>query len=99
MDLDASRRQQLIDRVAQQIVGRGMTAPAILFLEMHKPLAFLGAQLLWIAQPFLSIGLNNADLSDLITVIEDRAGVEELIERLEARQTDSPASPQLHQRT
>ncbi|HEX7593794.1 MAG TPA: hypothetical protein VF429_06450 [Anaerolineae bacterium] len=76
-----------------------MTAPAILFLEMHKPLAFLGAQLLWIAQPFLSIGLNNADLSDLITVIEDRAGVEELIERLEARQTDSPASPQLHQRT
>jgi len=99
MDLDASRRQQLIDRVAQQIAGRGMTAPAILFLEMHKPLAFLGAQLLWIAQPFLSIGLNNADLSDLITVIEDRAGVEELIERLEARQTDSPASPQLHQRT
>lgn len=76
-----------------------MTAPAILFLEMHKPLAFLGAQLLWIAQPFLSIGLNNADLRDLITVIEDRAGVEELIERLEARQTDSPASPQLHQRT
>jgi hypothetical protein len=99
MDLDASRRQQLIDRVAQQIAGRGMTAPAILFLEMHKPLAFLGAQLLWIAQPFLSIGLNNADLRDLITVIEDRAGVEELIERLEARQTDSPASPQLHQRT
>ena len=99
MDLDASRRQQLIDRVVQQIAGRGMTAPAILFLEMHKPLAFLGAQLLWIAQPFLSIGLNNADLSDLITVIEDRAGVEELIERLEARQTDSPSSPQVHQRT
>ena len=99
MDLDASRRQQLIERVAQQIAGRGMTAPAILFLEMHKPLAFLGAQLLWIAQPFLSIGLNNADLRDLITVIEDRAGVEELIERLEARQTDSPASPQVHQRT
>jgi hypothetical protein len=99
MDLDASRRQQLIERVAQQIAGRGMAAPAILFLEMHKPLAFLGAQLLWIAQPFLSIGLNNADLRDLITVIEDRAGVEELIERLEARQTDSPASPQLHQRT
>jgi hypothetical protein len=99
MDLDASRRQQLIDRVVQQIAGRGMTAPAILFLEMHKPLAFLGAQLLWIAQPFLSIGLNNADLRDLITVIEDRAGVEELIERLEARQTDLPSSPQVHQRT
>ncbi len=76
-----------------------MTAPAILFLEMHKPLAFLGAQLLWIAQPFLSIGLNDADLRDLITVIEDRAGVEELLARLEARPTDSPSSPQRHQRT
>ncbi len=99
MALDATRRQQLIDRLAHRIAELGMTAPAILFLEMHKPLAFLGAQLLWAAQPFLNIGFDNADLSDLALLIEDRAGVDELIDRLESIQVKPPASPHLHQRT
>ena len=65
----------------------GMTAPAILFLETYKPLAFLGAQLLWFAQPFLSLGFKETDLRDVTLLIEDRGGVEELIDRLEALQT------------
>ena len=99
MALDKLRRQQLIDRMARRIADLGLTAPAILFLEMHKPLAFLVAQLLLVAQPFLSIGLNNADLSDFAAIIEDRGGVEELIERLESIKSDQPAAPQLRQRT
>lgn len=98
MALDTTRRQQLIDRFARRIAGLGMAAPAILFLEMHKPLAYVGAQLLWAAQPFLSLGFDEADLRDFATIIEDR-GVEELIDRLESIKTESPSSPQLHQRT
>lgn len=99
MTLDTPRRQQLIDRLAHRIAGLGMTAPAILFLEMHKPLAFLGAQFLWAAQPFLSIVWNDADLRDFAAIIEDRAGVEELIDRLESIEPEPPSSPRLHQRT
>ena len=61
----------------------GLITPALLFLEMNKPLAFIGAQALLVAQPFLDIGLNRADVSDLASILEDRAGVEELIDRLE----------------
>ena len=43
MPLDAARRQQVIDRTAHRLAGLGLTAPAVLFLEMHKPLAFLGS--------------------------------------------------------
>lgn len=99
MALDAPRRQQLIDGFARRVAGLGLTAPAILFLEMHKPLAFLGAQFLWAAQPLLSIGFSEADLRDFAAIIEDRAGVEELIDRLESIKTEPPGSPQLHQRT
>ncbi len=99
MALDTPRRQQLIDRFVRRIDGLGLTAPAILFLEMHKPLAFMGAQLLWAAQPFLNLGFSNADLSDFTAIIEERAGVEELIRRLESSKPEPPASPQLHQRT
>lgn len=99
MTLDTPRRQQLIDRFARRIGALGMTAPAILFLEMHKPLAFLGAQLLWAAQPFLSVGLDDADLRDFAAIIEDRAGIEELIDRLESIDPEPRSSPHLHQRT
>jgi hypothetical protein len=84
MTLDAQRRQELIDRFARRLAGLGMTAPAILFLEMHKPLAFLGAQLLWAAQPFLNIAFDPDDVRDFTTIIEDRAGIEQLIDRLES---------------
>jgi hypothetical protein len=99
MALDASRRQQLIDRFARRIAGLGMTAPAVLFLEMHKPLAFMGAQLLFAAQPFLGVAFNETELRDFATIIEDRGGVEEVIDRLESIKTEPPASPRLHQRT
>ncbi|MDE3088421.1 MAG: hypothetical protein KGJ80_03405 [Chloroflexota bacterium] len=72
-----------------------MTAPAILFLEMHKPLAFLGAQMLWAAQPFLNIGWNDNDLRDFAAIIEDRAGVEQIINRLESIQAEQASSTQL----
>jgi hypothetical protein len=88
MALDAHRREQLLDDLTRRIEKMGMTAPAVLFLETYKPLAFLGAQLLWFAQPFLSLGFKQADLRDLTLLIEDRAGVEELIDRLEASQAN-----------
>ncbi len=98
MALSLERRQQLIERLVRRIAGLGMTAPAILFLETSKPLAFLGAQLLWVAQPFLSLGFNSADLQDVTLILEDPTAVEELITQLESFQADD-RSPHLHQRT
>ena len=82
--LDASRREQLIDDLARRIARAGMRAPAILFLQMHLPISFLGAQLICVAQPFLTFGLNDAIVRDLALLLEDRASVQALIDRLEA---------------
>lgn len=98
MPLSVERRQQLITSLVRRIAGWGGTAPAILFFEMSKPLAFLGAQLLWVAQPFFSLGLNPADLRDVALILEDPAAVEELIAQLESFQA-ADRSPHLHQRT
>jgi hypothetical protein len=95
MSLDAPRRERLIDDFARRIVSAGMTAPAILFLEMHKPLAFLGAQMLWIAQPFLALGFRDADIRDLALLIEDRANVQALINRLESLEKTNTTSSDL----
>ena len=84
MALDPQRREQLIDALARRAARMHLTAPAILFLEMHRPLAFLGAQMLWAGQPFLSVWLNHADIRDVALLLEDPAGVDELIKRLES---------------
>ncbi len=83
MALDTERREQLVERLARRVAELGLSAPAILFLETYKPLSFLGAQLLWVAEPFLRLGLPPADLRDFTLLLEDRAGIAALIERLE----------------
>ena len=83
MALDSQRRDQLIEAWARRAARWHLTAPAILFLEMYKPLAFLGAQLLWATQPFLSLLWNEADVRALARLFEDPANVDQLIERIE----------------
>ena len=85
MALDVSRRNELIDQLSRRAAQLGITSPAILFLEMHKPLAFLGAQLLWATQPLLGGWGRDADVRDIALLLEDRAGVDALIERMSAQ--------------
>ena len=98
MTLPAQRREELLDRFAQRVVQMGMTAPAILFLEAYKPLSFLGAQLLWFSEPFLNLLIRPADLHDFTVLIQDEAGTEALIERLESLPRN-PSSSNVQHRT
>jgi hypothetical protein len=88
MGLELARREELVSRLARQIARMGLIAPAILFLESYKPLAFLGSQFLWFAQPFLNFGLNAADVHDLAFLLQEDDGVESLIARLESFKPD-----------
>lgn len=81
---DSERREQLIDELVRRAARMNVTAPAILFLEMNRPLAFLGAQVLWTAQPFLSLWLDPTGIGDVARLLEDPASVDELIHRLES---------------
>ncbi len=89
MSLNAQRRDQLIDQLSQRASRLGISSLAILFLEMHKPLAFLGAQMLWATQPLLSFWWRETDVRELALLLEDRAGVDALIARLESTSASS----------
>jgi hypothetical protein len=84
MALDEQRREKLIEKLVRRAARMHVTAPAILFLEMYRPLAFIGAQVLWTTQPFLSLWMDHADVRELALLLEDPAGVEELIKHLES---------------
>ncbi len=75
--------EELLERAAQAVVRRGMETPAILFLEMHKPIANLIGHAIWVTMPvwalFWGVGTTNA-LGELLS---DPECIERLIERIE----------------
>ena len=79
-----------VDEVANKITDLGLTALAILLLEAHKPLAFIGSQLLLIAQPTLDIFLPGNLVGDTANLLANPDQLEDLITRLEISNAASP---------
>jgi hypothetical protein len=91
--------QELLGRLANWIVTRRLTAPAILFLETHRPLSFVGSQAMVAASPIVHFlepffrglvgpGYEHALYRRFANIIEDRANVERLIIEIERRNQD-----------
>ena len=72
-----------INQVANKISELGLTAPAILLLEAHKPLAFIGSQFLLVAQPTLDLFLPPDMIGNVSELLADPDQLEQLITKLE----------------
>lgn len=81
--LDAAQREAMADRLAGRIRAAGLTAPAILLLEWHRPLAFLGGQLLLGLQPLLGLAVGDANAREWALFFEQGENIERLVRRLE----------------
>jgi hypothetical protein len=81
--LSEAESQKVADDVAQAVVKRRLETPAILFLEMHKPINYLASQGLIVAMPFLAPILGAERMARFSRFLQDRANVERLIERIE----------------
>ncbi len=86
--------QQIFDRLATWVVARRLTAPAILFLESHRPLSFLGSQAMVAASPIVHVfepflqgfagpGYSHAIYRRFAELLENRDNVERLIVTIE----------------
>jgi hypothetical protein len=74
---------QLLEAIAQRIHQYRLETPAVLFLEMHKPLAFIGSQAFLVASPVFApfIGMNRVEA--FAELISEPGNVERLIQRIE----------------
>lgn len=82
-EIPQSDQRDLLKKVATQIVKRRLTAPAILFLEMCKPLNFLGSQILIALNPFVQTIFKTTEYQKFALIIEKDANVELLIRLIE----------------
>ena len=70
------QQEELIATLAQRIHQYRLETPAILFLEMHKPLAFIGSQAVLVAAPFLAPFLGMDRVEAFAELISTPDGVE-----------------------
>ncbi len=80
----------LLEKVARLIAQRGMTMPALLFLESVGPLNFLGSQVLHGLRPFLELVCDATEMERLATILERRESIPRLTAIIQERAT-SPA--------
>jgi hypothetical protein len=76
------QRDELVERVAREIELRGLTAPAVHFLEASRPYRPLGSNAMLFFDPVLR-GLFGGELPPATQILADDAGIEQLIARLE----------------
>jgi hypothetical protein len=79
-------------KIADKIAELGLTAPAILLLEAHKPLSFVSSQLLLVAQPTLDIFLPQNFTRNLAGLLVDPTQMEQLIANLELKMAQDASS-------
>ncbi|MAT81640.1 MAG: hypothetical protein CMJ29_08335 [Phycisphaerae bacterium] len=96
------RQQEICDRVAKIVVRRGMTLPALMALEMGRPLNFVASQAIHFFNPIISVILDGETVKEFATFLEQRGSVEYLCQRLEhwdrvgpdAEETESQTLPE-----
>jgi hypothetical protein len=81
----SSEEATLLEKVADVIVRRDMTAPALLFLESLGPLTFLGSQVGHGMRPFLELFCDATEMERLATLLERRDSIDQLIVLIQER--------------
>ncbi len=79
-------QNRFLDQISDLICRYGLRLPALIALESGRPLAFLGGQALWVAQPALSLFVSGQTLRQMAGLLESSDAVAALAARLEARE-------------
>ena len=82
-EIPEEEQQRILEQLTAWILQRGLAAPAILFLEMSKPLNFIGSQLLLALDPLVRGVFFGADYRKLALILERDENVERLIRLIE----------------
>jgi len=90
-ELTPEETDALILKAANEIARRRLQAPAILFLEMHKPLANIGAQSALAFAPFAVPFLGFDFVNNYSRLFSKRENVEALLVKIEELSKPSAA--------
>jgi hypothetical protein len=77
------RQVELVDKVCKAVVRRGLIVPALLALEMCRPLNYVASQAMHFFRPIVSVILDGPSIGEFASFLEQRGSIEYLCQRLE----------------
>ena len=75
--------EEKIEEIAIRIVEKKLSTVAILFLEMHKPIAFIASQAVAISTPLLGMLFGYKRMEDYYNLLSSKENIELLISKIE----------------
>jgi hypothetical protein len=79
----------LVERLAREVVRRGMTVPALAFLEMSHPLNYVTAQAIHFFTPMIGAVADTKAHESLADLLEHRGSIEYICRAIE-RESQRP---------
>lgn len=79
----------LLNKVADIVIRKRLSAPAVMFLESVRPLNFLGSQAMVFFQPIVSLVVSTKEMELLAQILERRSSIPLFIELIEKREEDA----------
>jgi hypothetical protein len=83
-DVNAEEGEKILKRVADELVSRRLTVPAIFLLEACSPLSFIGSQAMIALEPFAHAIFDLPNYRKFALMMERGENVEKLITMIEA---------------
>jgi hypothetical protein len=89
--LDNAEKDLLLNRLADQIAGRGIGVPAQWILEVHRPLANVAGQFAISFSPLLAPLFTGGavDMQKYTKLLQDRSNIDTLIDLIEQKMTEA----------
>lgn len=78
-----------VHKICDEIARRRMTTPALLFLEMSRPLNFLGSQVMHFFNPFIGVFVDTGGYDHFASFLERRGSIDYICRRLEALEDEA----------
>lgn len=79
----SDEQRAVVDRVCGEVVRRRLATPALMFLEMSRPLNYLAAQTLHFFAPFVSIVAGGQGHRHFSAFLEKRGSIDFMVQRIE----------------
>jgi hypothetical protein len=76
-------QKQVVEKVCAEVVRRGLATPALVFLEVFRPLNYLGSQVMHFFRPIVSVILDGDGYRHFSEFLEHRQSVDYLRGRIE----------------
>jgi hypothetical protein len=86
--LGEEEKRDLINKLSDFIVKKGLSDIAVFILETIKPISFSASQFLVFLKPFVVIFLNSETYEKVIQLLEDRKNFELLIRAIEQKEAE-----------